>query len=173
MEDFKRTFIENEFKMFSWSASVQHNSIYANDVNRNKRIEFRHEIEKFIDECMISKYKKAITEEEHIHNLEEIKNFAENKFSLILKNKKHKIGTIQKHLNLLLKYYWCNGWIKMPVHCPIDRIILNEAGINDVSWTKLEKIGEYEETIMRLRNVIKEKNLAEWELRIWQRRSNS
>ena len=82
-----------------------------------------------------------------------------------------RIGTVQKALNLYLKTVWCMepSW-PTPPHCPVDRIILERAGING-SWTKLDSMSTYCEWIERLRKHASGNgfdSVAEWELCAWQ-----
>ena len=109
-----------------------------------------------------------------VEDCDVIKQIADNlsaEFGAILIGRQLRIGTVQKGLNLYLKTVWCmeSGW-PTPPHCPIDRKILEVAGINE-SWTKLDSLATYCVWIEKLRaRALGEgfKNLAEWELCVWQ-----
>ena len=86
------------------------------------------------------------------------------------------VGHSQKLINLLLKYYWCSGWLKNePPHCPIDRIILSRAKIKNAgeipAWTKINEIKDYKKYIREIKKVAEPKSLAMWELEAFNRRN--
>jgi len=91
-------------------------------------------------------------------------------FGAILSDGRLRIGTAQKALNLYLKSLWCMdpNWATPP-HCPIDRRILEIAGIGE-NWTQLDSIDTYRDWIEKLRgHALHEgfESLAEWELFTW------
>ena len=61
------------------------------------------------------------------------------------------------------------GW-PIPIHCPIDRVVLREARITG-AWTKLDDIDVYKDWVFQLREFAASKShsLAEWELLFWNR----
>jgi hypothetical protein len=110
------------------------------------------------------------SEKEHLNNILLLKNYAEESFANILDNKIYKVGTAQKLLNLTLKYWWCCDWILIPPHCPIDRIVLNLAGIKTKKWTDIINIEQYQQIISQMKNNLKCDDLAKWELENYTRR---
>ena len=87
-------------------------------------------------------------------------------FSHVLVGDRLRYGTSQKAFNLYLKYLWRLGQIPSPPHCPVDRIVLANAGI-DGTWTESDSEGEYRKWIAVLRSKANPLSLAEWEYRIW------
>jgi hypothetical protein len=138
------------------------------------RKEFRHALKSFVTEHIIPQYKTSVCEMSHILNLEGIVAFSE-KWHEILNHGKLNIGVSQKLLNLILKYYWCNGEISIPPHCPVDRIIQVKGLKNEpVSWSKITDVKVYLGIINKFRKEAEKKNLtiAEWELEVFQRNVN-
>ncbi len=170
IKDLQKKFIENEIYILAWNASVQHNPVYALDCSINNRSKFRKDIILYLINYILPMYDKKITENDHYNNIVNLRNYAEKIGKNILLNKYYKIGTAQKLLNLSLKYFWCIGWIKEPPNCPVDRIILGKAGINNLSWTKINTIKEYKSIIDNIRKKVKRNDLAQWELEVFNRR---
>lgn len=159
-------FILSEIKMYAWTASVQRNTVYKEDVNEYNKNIFRLDIINYVDSLVFPDYYVIVDEDIHINNIIKIQEKANDKFSAILDKDVHRIGTIQKHFNLYLKYLWCLNKIPMPPHCPIDKIILIKAGDRSTAWTKMETIDEYITAINKIKDKANGIPLAEWELDI-------
>jgi hypothetical protein len=166
----KQVFIKNELFGMSWNASVQHNKVYADDVNEKTKIDFQYFIQNYIENSIMPMYINNINENTHNNNILHIIQNVEKAFPNIVYSGKYKVGTVQKLLDLLLKYYWCLGLIAKPPHCPIDRIILTEAKIKDINWTEIQTIDQYKSIINKLRIEAKGNELSDWELEVWKRR---
>lgn len=169
MENTQTKFIKQELYILSWNASVQHNKIYNTECSASERSKFRKDIIDYIDSNIMPKYNSVLSEDAHYDNINLVKKYAEQIGLDVLSNKKYKIGTAQKLLNLSLKYFWCANWIKEPPHCPVDKIILDKVGIK-LSWTKIDSIEEYRRIINEMRVKINRNDLAKWELEIYSRR---
>lgn len=84
--------------------------------------------------------------------------------------KVYNIGIAQKLLNLQLKYLWCAGFIGVPPHCPVDRIIISKTYLRDrFNWTQIDGISEYQKAIEAIRSVAQHKSIAVWELENYDR----
>lgn len=162
----KEEFLKYEFFLKSWEAAVEHNEIWLGDWTDEQKTEFRKQIKDFVEKVMDDYKNKSPDEEVHIQNIEKLQEKCEKL------NNKLNIGTCQKVLNMMCKYYWCAGWIEEPVHLPIDRINLSSIGKGDVSWTKIEKIDEYMEYISDFKAHTENETLAQWELKNWKRRND-
>lgn len=118
-------------------------------------------------------YKNQINDEQHNACLDSI---ADNSkcHEPILLNGKINIGTAQKLLNLVLKYYWCSCWIEEPPHFPVDRIIQKSLPVKSRrTWTKIYSIEDYMTVIDAARNQLKDdETSAMWELVNFRRNSN-
>lgn len=168
--DLQKKFIKSEIYILAWNGSVQHNTIYKLDCSTNDRSQFKKDMILYLENYIIKKYFKRNSEEDHHNNIVILKEYAEKIGKNILLNKSYKIGTAQKLLNLSLKYFWCLGYIEQPPHCPIDRIILNKVGINNIAWTQINTIQDYKNTIINIKKKIKRSDLSQWELEIFNRR---
>ena len=143
-------------------AAFAHNKVYKDNVAENEKMQFRSDIKSFLIK-LEDKYKNKITESEHLVILNKLKKDIENVGRVILNGSLISFGTVQKILNLYLKYLWCLGSIAEPPNCPIDRIILNKVKDYKTTWTKMgEK--EYCIAIAKIKSVKGDRSIAEWEL---------
>lgn len=156
----------------SWRAAVQRNPVYsANASETTKRLVRQGARE--LTEKIVRSYDRAVSDKEHQASIVSLSNNLSEMFSEALQQSRMRIGTSQKFLNLYLKYMWCFGQISEPPHCPLDRIVQQQAAIplaDLVIWTKLDSIADYARTIERLRQVAAAQSggtmsLAQWELR--------
>jgi len=170
----KNKFIENELWYLSLTGAFQRNSVYAvniDDKNGKKKEAFKKMLQESIVD-ITQRYDMFISDEDHVSNILEI--IAHNKDE-ILKDGKLTFGTVQKLLNLYLKYMWCTDRLAhIPPHCPVDSIILKSSKqYKYKSWTQLDCKNEYMLYITDLRERANEVNLnlAEWELSVFNRRA--
>jgi hypothetical protein len=150
-------------------AALRRNPTYMDGISSTNKYTFRTalvtQIRGFADQ-----YREDSTEQRHLGAIVQISDEMSQQYAHILKDNRLRIGTTQKALNLYMKFMWCldSNWCTPP-HCPIDRIVLKEAGINN-NWTELDDIELYSEWIARLRTISQRTgatNLAEWELGLW------
>ena len=169
--DPKSHFLQNEFWILSWNASVQRAVKYAKGTTEKDRRPFRDYVFKHCNREIIPRYDKGQTEPEHVANIVELRDVAlayPDKGLLIAP---YNIGVAQKLLNLQLKYLWCAGLVEMPPHCPIDRIILSHTRLrNRVNWTNMTTVSEYKQAIEAIKEKTGGKPIAEWELTTYNRR---
>ncbi len=160
----------------SITASLQHNKTYNDKAKNKDRKIFRKALGDCVKKIAEDYKSKIYDDDEHNDNIQKIKNCIEKQFKgkNILKENTIKIATVQKCLNVYLKHLWCMGEIETPPHCPIDSIVINKADIkiNDQTprWTRICTIEEYKKIINLINTKSKEKgykNIAEWELEVW------
>jgi len=166
----KLEFLLHEFQTLTIEASFQRGKIYKN-TDEKQRESFKNGLREKLHE-LSNKYKnKEVGEEDHIENIKELIRFSK-KYNSILRNGELRTGIAQKLLNLYLKYLWCAGLIGIPPHCPFDRRILDKQGIKE-NWTECDNIEDYKRWVEKAKEQTKKdgfNNLAEWELKYWQRR---
>jgi len=78
-------------------------------------------------------------------------------------------GTVQKLVNLYLKYLWVAGFLgeKDPPHCPVDRKVLEAVGWGGNPWTKMKE-KDYREAIRHIsQKAGGDEFIAKWELENW------
>lgn len=170
----KNKFIENELWYLSLTGAFQRNSVYAvniDDKNGKKKEAFKKKLKENIVE-IAQRYHMFVSDEEHVGNMLALIALNDNE---ILKDGKLTLGTMQKLLNLYLKYMWCTDRLAhIPPHCPVDSIILgNSKKYRYDSWTKLNCEEKYMLYIADLRERASGENLhlAEWELSVFNRRA--
>ena len=182
MSDGARSFLIDEFYTLSFNAAVQHNKIYSSGNEVEKR-NFKEAIKKISTKILERYCLSEISEEQHTDNILQLQSASEKFGNILIKNMLN-IGTVQKILNLNLKYWWCAGWVKKtPPHCPIDAIVLGSILsiaknmkirdsklklIKECRWTRITTIDEYKEVINAIRDILNAsgitKSLADWEL---------
>lgn len=164
----KIEFLKNEIFILTIMGAFQHNPIYATNVNESDKINLKKNI-KLLLRNLENNYIQKVSEPKHLIYLDKLKSDIEINNRRVLKNGLISYGTIQKILNLYLKYLWCSNFIKEPPQCPIDRIILNRLGDYKTSWTKMNK-EEYYAIVQKIHLVKRNLSIAEWELREFARR---
>lgn len=160
---------ESEAMSSSIMAALQHNPTYSANVSMKEKEKFRETLSNEIKKHAINYY-KPIPEDIHNQNIIEICKDVSLKHSAILIDSKLRIGTTQKAFNLYLKFLWCLDPNRAdPPHCPIDRVVLNHAGIGG-AWTKLDSLELYMQWIARLKETATKagfSSIQQWELSIW------
>jgi len=180
-----KSFLIDEFYTLSFTAAVQHNRIYSGGSEMERR-SFKEGLKKITTEILDVYCLGEISELQHIANIMKLQSASEQLANILINNMLN-VGTVQKILNLNLKYWWCAGWVKStPPHCPIDAIVLNSilsiARENEIRgprveiirgcrWTRIATIDEYKEVINAIRDILNAsgitKSLADWELEQW------
>ncbi len=164
-------FLQSEFWILSWNASVQRALRYGKNKSEAERSVFRDYIIKHCDEVIIPRYSNTQSEEQHLDNILELLKVASSYPDKELLAKPYNIGITQKLLNLQLKYLWCAGFVEMPPHCPVDRIILNYTKLkNKMNWTQITTISDYQKAIEAIREVSGTTPLAVWELETYDKK---
>jgi len=150
-------------------AALQRNKTYQNNISRRDRRQFREALKTRLRNCS-SNYQEIVADKDHLQRITEICDQLSNQYGHILLEKRLRIGTVQKTLNLYLKFLWCLELVQEePPHCPVDRVILATAGIVG-NWTQLDDIDLYMDWINQLRQVAQNQGyptLSAWEISIW------
>jgi hypothetical protein len=146
-------------------SALQHNKTYRDGVGDPKRKQFRTEWATFIRNESI-RYTQPVSDVQHCESITRISDGLSSKFGGYLINGRLRYGTSQKAFNLHLKFLWRMGKAATPPHCPVDGIMLKEAGINE-KWTKCDAKEEYMNWVTALRVKASPRSLAEWEYDVW------
>jgi len=176
-----RKFLRDEVFSLTFMAVVQRGKIYA--PGTTKKDEFRRALRSVLDR-MAEVYKVPITEEAHLQNIELLADRVSSSCGELLGestmrccsgvasppskgNRRFRIGSAQKALNLFLKYLWCLGEVREPPHCPFDRRIIERLpkGVQ-CNWTQCNDIEHYNRWVAAAREEAKKGSvsLAQWEL---------
>ncbi len=159
---------EEDAATWSINSALQRNKVYRNDEDCEGRAEFRKEWATLIrgESQPYCQPAQPISDSQHCAAIGRIAEALSLAFGPYLNNGRLRYGTSQRAFNLYLKYLWRMGKAAMPPHCPVDRVVLDEAGI-DGCWTRCDSEQEYMQWI----NKIREKtSLARWEYDVWLRR---
>ena len=169
-------FIDSELIADSIHAAFQRGNIYHTTAKDSDRQKLRTCLANLLCDYR-QQYAQTVLPETHKENIQHICDELTTKFGSFLCDKRFRIGTAQKALNLYLKYMWCLDRVSIPPHCPFDGIIINmlslPAKYAHIQWTKLKTLGEYQALVdaaeikMRAENY---SSLAEWELEVYERR---
>ena len=171
----KNRFIENELWYLSISGAFQRNKIYAvalAEKDTKQKDAFKNLLRNSIFE-LSKQYSNVVSDEQHVSNILNL--ILINQNPILYNNGKLTFGTMQKLLNLYLKYLWCTDRLKqIPPHCPVDSIILQKStNYKDHKWTQLDCKEKYMLYINDLRELASARGmlLAEWELDVFNRRA--
>jgi hypothetical protein len=172
----QRKFLEDEFWMFAWNASVQRAGIYeAKSFVTPERQAFKSDLKKFIESKLLPQYQIRCSETKHYGNISRLVAQGSASGKNVLSSRGYGYGVAQKLLNLYLKYFWCVDYIAEPPHCPIDRIIIGKTSFRDkLNWTEMKE-AEYREVIEEITILARSKGStpARWELENYRRRERS
>ncbi len=185
LADFKRKFLCKYNKSLSVceatrsaiKAALQHNSLYAETATLHQREIVRSGWRDFLLRLEL-RYRHPKSGE----NLEEdilfLRQKMNDQYKQVFRKKPHpkfktdpgfRISHAQKSISVFLKHLWCLGLIPEPPHCPVDRLILKEAGLKylDTKWGYVNDMGTHRDQIKLLSNVASScsLSLAEWELK--------
>ena len=170
-EFLERAHVRNEEDAMrnSIGAALQHNKTYQNNISQRDRRQFREALKTRLRNYSFN-YQEIVADKDHLQRITETCDQLSNQYEHILFKKRLRIGTVQKALNLYLKFLWCLEFIQEePPHCPVDRAILTTAGIVG-NWTQLDDIDLYMDWINQLRQVAQNQGyptLSAWEISIW------
>ncbi len=167
MASMKERFLKNEFLTMAVFGALGRSKTYSASAGEEAKNRFRNALREKLDELSVL-YKSAVTEEDHLSNIETLSNDLTSRFHHCLRNGRFRIGIAQKALNLYLKYLWCVDLISEPPHCPFDSIVIcNLRDSADLKWTSIDTIEDYMMLVRSARKISKEKSLPVWELEIW------
>ena len=170
----KNEFLKYEFWILSIQGAFQRSNAYKKEATEKQRTDFRKKIKAFVDDELVPQYTQVVSEEQHEQNIIKLCSYSREKFEHLFEKGSLNIGVSQKLLNLYLKYQWCNGWIAMPPHFPVDRIIQQKIKVQPLKpWTRFEDINDYKIVIDHAKKYAlenKHTSLAEMELTLFERR---
>lgn len=165
MTDEQQAFLADEFFTMTLMATVQRGNLYREGSSEDSHEVFRRALRSRL-ERLTDQYAAGVSEDQHLANIENLAN--ELSDSDALKDRRFRIGSAQKALNLYLKYMWCSGRIPTPPHCPFDSVVLERLpGCRNVRWTQLDSLREYKQIVEEAKKGAGGKSLAEWELRLY------
>ena len=165
-----RGFLRLEFQSLALLGASQHIRIYRLHVLESDRAAFRTALHRELDGISQDYATDAMTEARHVAHIQSLADTLSRGFGHVLENARLRIGPAQKALNLYLKYLWCAGLQPMPPHCPMDSIVLQQAGNATMRWSQIDSIADYLAAIGVLKQAAGQVPLAVWELAAWQPR---
>jgi hypothetical protein len=117
-------------------AALQRNKTYSDGSDYDERVKFRAEWAMFIREES-KRYTQPMSDDQHCEAIQRISDRLREGFGHLLFGGHLRFGTSQKALNLYLKFLWRLGMVTLPPHCPVDKNVLEAAGIYG-AWTKCD-----------------------------------
>ncbi len=145
------------------------NTVYSRPEVRNERRVFRTELAKALrSESQRYGQPSVVSDADHCAAIRKISEDLSTRFGEILKDRRFRYGTVQKALNLYLKFLWRLGLLGdgKPPHCPADYTVLEAAGLCG-SWTWSDDEQEYIQWIAGIRKIASPLDLADWEYKTW------
>lgn len=166
----QEVFLKDELWMLSFGGAFQRNKVYKDGVGEKEREDFRKGLRSYIEDVIHPAYKKQVEDKHHKAYIIAIIDYTRS-FSKLLTNGELNVGTVQKILNLSLKYYWCLGLLPEPPHFPIDSQIQKCLPAKSrKSWTRINSLDEYQAIIDCTKSLLMEgESLASWELQNFKR----
>ena len=167
----KTKFIDDQIYSLTLMATTQRSRIYRDGSSEEVRKAFRRDFQRALETCA-KDYLELVTSEQHLRNIESLSVCLSDRHGACLRDGRFRIGLAQKALNLYLKYLWCLGRIDAePPHCPIDRIVLEQAKYprtKAINWTDIDSMDEYLEIVQHVSEEANKRGqtLATWELDI-------
>lgn len=167
----QKKFLEDEFFNCTIRGAILRGYVYDDEktVTRVERENLRERLRSSL-ERLIPSYRAGVSEEDHIQNIDELSKKISEKHAGVLKNKRFRVGTAQKALNLYLKYFWCVGMVPLPPHCPFDNGVIKKLkslpSDRKWSWTQLDAIEDYKALVAAAKVEADGASLAEWELQL-------
>jgi len=162
----KESFINNEVWTLTFGAAFQRSNIYSNVANAKIKAALKFGIQSFVEREILPFYRTNITivDETHLKNIQSISDYT-GKFAGILNQGRLNFGVSQKILNLFPKYKWCIHDYPEPPHFPLDRRIQEILNLTPIiAWTRITTSEEYMKVIDKVRELKKDKSLAQFEL---------
>jgi hypothetical protein len=164
-----KDFLITIFLSNTQGASFQRANVYAKDATDQQKIPFKNDFLNRL-KALENRYAVPVSDKDHCCIIQNFAKGLSDSHSSVLANGRLRIGVAQKAVNLFLKFLWSADLIPEPPHCPVDRIVLNELGI-DMNWTQLDDIKEYQRIIVSIREVAGDMSLSKWEDDLWRRKA--
>jgi hypothetical protein len=159
--------LRHELFSLTLMATMQRARVYDPRSLERERKAFRSSLRSHLEQ-IAQKYKVEVPEEVHIQNIVKLSDCLTEAHASVLKDRRFRIGTAQKALNLYLKYLWCFDKISIPPHCPFDfQIIAKLSNYNGPSWTNLDRVEDYRNLVTAAKAEAGGVPLAKWELQTY------
>ena len=167
MDEHKKQFLNDAFLSLAVNYALQRCRTYREDVEPKARHRFREALRQQLAE-LARQYTTDVSKDDHIENIKHLADSLSKDFAHALVDRRFRIGSAQKALNLYLKYLWCADLIHMPPHCPFDRTIIDHLpGCRHIKWTALDSIEDYKLLVEAARAQADGVPLAQWELKTY------
>jgi hypothetical protein len=131
----------------SINAAVQHNLLYAKNIQPNYKAIIRTYWGECLDEVG-GEFKKDVSVQNYENIITHLKDKMNKKFGEAFSNESDhgsmfRISHAQKSISVFVKHLWCLGKVPEPNICPVDRIVLNQTAAklsNDIAWGYVNSI---------------------------------
>jgi hypothetical protein len=166
----KCEFLHHQIWINCWNASVQHIKTFRDGINQNRKIDLKAAWEELTrDEVRKSYCTGKPDEQSHLELIETVRDEIIKTGEAVLHTQTFSYASAQKLVNLYLKYQWCLGNIGEPLHCPLDRFVIQNTSLKNLNWTDIQNRNEYIEIINAVRFAADGagKSIPAWELSIW------
>ena len=178
LKEEKKEFILNELWKRSIDATLRRNIIYVKaetpkqeKLRDNFTVELREDLKSTLEHAAKINAQPPMTEERLIEIITNTARKYSRKYKTVLADGRFRIGSVQKIINLYLKYLWTTGYGSKPPHCPFDRKVLLKlhSTYKPPSWTKMNSMSEYKLWVKKAQEKAAEKkcSIAEWELTVY------
>jgi hypothetical protein len=167
MEFAREQFLKDAFHGITLAAISQRGGIYLKGLTEAQRSPFQGGLRRNLDRIS-ARYARSVSEARHIEYIAELADVITRQHAPVLAERRFRIGSAQKALNLYLKCLWCAGLVPTPPHCPFDRRIIKRLLAADrCNWTVIDGIDEYRRLVAAAKKLAGTRPLAEWELELY------
>lgn len=170
----KRDFLLYELGLLSLKAALSTRArgapVYAQTCMKHQRGATKDGFRSVLVEILTKYSADDLDEDRHIKFIAETAELFSERHGASLHRGRLRFGVAQKLINLHLKYLWVAGIVREPVHCPIDGIVRDLAGLQ-YDWTTSDSQDEYAIAIEQLKRIAGTRSLAVWELEEFRRRA--
>ncbi len=172
----QQQFLDDEFFSLVLQATTQHSPTYEEDATPDQRRAFAQALREKLEGIAAAYHERGhnnrAPSEEHTKAINDLADALSAKFSSYLYERKFRIGSAQKAVNLYLKYLWCRGRMQVPPpHCPFDGFVIKKLGLQGkVNWTELKFVSDYKNLVNGAEKAASESgfdSIATWELHIY------
>ena len=171
----KKEFVLSELWKRAVGATLSRNPTYLKTATSKQtesfKIGLRTDLKPTLESIANAHIQLPMIEEDLIKIISTTARDYSRKYKTILINGRFRIGSVQKLVNLYLKYLWTTGYGNKPPHCPFDREVLSKLySVHKMSsWTQENSISEYKKWVKKAQEkaIAQKCSIAEWELIIY------
>ncbi len=169
MEKLRIQALNNIIIRTTLNGALQRGKVYKKGLPDNKKAVFRKSLAKELGIVMQKvQQKQTYNDAAHFKTIERFATHISKNYGDVLHQRKLRIGTAQKMINL----YWKMSWLlhqqhMPPIHCPFDSVVIKQldTSVQHIRWTTSNSMEDYKLLVKAAKKVAGNNvSIAEWEL---------